>query len=58
MEDLLSQAYSKNITTGATGVNYSISACIIGQYNNGYAGTATYLANQTTGTWTATGIAP
>lgn len=50
--------YSKNITTGATGINYSISSCMIGQYNNGYQGTATYIANQTTGTWVATGYAP
>ena len=50
--------YSETMTTGTTGVNYSISSRMIAIYNNGYRGTATYLSNETTGTWVATGIAP
>ena len=53
--------YSKSFTSNSTGVNYGISAKI--QANGymstqNYYGRCTYLAAQTTGTWTATGYAP
>ena len=54
--------YDKTFTSNVTGVNYGISAKM---YTDGYNyggrdwyGHNTYSANQTTGTWTATGYAP
>ena len=53
--------YNKTITTTNTGINYGISAHLHSwaQYvgGRGYT-TARYVAANTTGTWTATGIAP
>ena len=53
--------YNKTFTTDITGVNYSISAHLHtwagGNTNRNYT-TAGYVASYTTGTWTATGIAP
>ena len=49
--------YSKTITS-TTQTTYSISARLHENYYNGYCGYVTYLGNQTTGTWTATGYAP
>lgn len=51
--------YNKTFTTTTQNVNYGISAKL--QANHGYNGnpcSVTYVAAQTTGTWTATGIAP
>lgn len=48
--------YSKSFTSNATGVNYGISARL-GAYAK-YGSYAKYVAAGTTGTWTATGIAP
>ena len=49
--------YSKTVTT-STQTTYSISARLHENYYNGYHGYATYLGNQTTGTWVATGYIP
>lgn len=54
--------YSKNFTSTTQNVNYGISAKLQvtgyhdGTYSRGV--TATYIANSTTGTWSATGYAP
>lgn len=50
--------YNKTFTTTTQNVNYGLSAKILIRNNASYNVTATYVANQTTGTWTATGIAP
>jgi hypothetical protein len=54
--------YNKTITTTTQNVNYGISARLGSFRFNGYGSfhysTAAYIANGTTGTWTATGIAP
>lgn len=57
--------YSKSFTNTTTGVNYGISAVLsAASYYGGYYGkggpvsTARYNSTGTTGTWTATGIAP
>lgn len=53
--------YSKSFTSNSTGVNYGISGKVYAagyMSNLNYYGRCTYLANQTTGTWTATGYAP
>lgn len=53
--------YNKTVTTTTQNINYGLSAKIGGYlYYGGYRGngTATYVATATTGTWTATGIAP
>lgn len=54
--------YNETVTTTAQNVNYGISGKLsitasYGQGDYGYA-TATYIAASSTGTWTATGIAP
>ena len=49
--------YSKTITS-TTQTTYSISARLHENWYNKYCGYVTYLGNQTTGTWTATGYAP
>lgn len=56
--------YNKTFTTTTTGVNYGISAHLSarGYYNGAfgasYSGQSRYLANNTNGSWTATGYAP
>lgn len=56
------RSYSKTVTTTTQNVFYGVSGRIgAAGYNAGgiaRAGTATYIATGTTGTWTATGIAP
>lgn len=56
-----STKYDKTITSTETGVNYGLSAHLHtwagGNTNRSYC-TAAYIAAGTTGTWTATGIAP
>lgn len=53
-------AYNKTFTSNTTGVNYGISGSLYAQSRGGYLRGATmyYFASGTTGTWTATGIAP
>lgn len=48
--------YSKSFTSNATGVNYGVSARLAAAAK--YGSYAKYVAAGTTGTWTATGIAP
>ena len=48
--------YSKSFTSNTTGVNYGVSARL--HISIKYGGNAKYVAAGTTGTWTATGIAP
>lgn len=52
--------YNKTYTTTVSNVNYGISGKIdcMGAANYSFYTTATYIATGTTGTWTATGIAP
>jgi hypothetical protein len=54
--------YSVTVTTSTQGVNYGISALLSAKGYGGYGGqtasTAQYVADNTTGTWTATGYAP
>ena len=53
--------YSQSFTSNVTGINYGISARVHAwarDYGNGNYMTASYIATGTTGTWTATGIAP
>lgn len=50
--------YNKTFTTNETGVNYGISAKILGTVKPRGNKVTVYVANDTTGTWTATGIAP
>ena len=54
--------YNKTFSTTTQNVNYGVSAKLNSVYDTyyGYTGTstATYVATGTTGTWTATGIAP
>lgn len=51
--------YSKNFTSTAQGVNYGISAKLsVTGYYLVTGATAQYVANSTTGTWSATGYAP
>lgn len=50
--------YNKTFTSTTQNVNYGLSAKILIHNNASYNVTATYVADQTTGTWTATGIAP
>lgn len=55
--------YNKTFTDTTQNVNYGVSAKLVARgYVNSqgtfYKGTATYIATGTTGTWTATGIAP
>jgi hypothetical protein len=55
-------SYNKSFTSNTTGVNYGVSAklsahgVVAAQFN--YDGWSKYIANRTTGTWVATGIAP
>lgn len=50
--------YNKTFTSTNQNVNYGLSAKILIHNIETYPVTAIYVANQTTGTWTATGIAP
>lgn len=50
--------YNKTFTSTTTGVNYGISAKILGTVKPKGNKVTVYVANDTTGTWTATGIAP
>lgn len=50
--------YNKTFTVTTQNVNYGISGKILIHNITAYKVTATYVANDTTGTWTATGIAP
>lgn len=50
--------YDKTFTANTTGVNYGISAKMLGTVKPAGTKVTVYVANDTTGTWTATGIAP
>ena len=50
--------YDKTFTANTTGVNYGISAKMLGTVKPRGNKVTVYVANDTTGTWTATGIAP
>lgn len=50
--------YSKTITSTSTGVNYGVAGKLYAETFIGHEATASYIANRTTGTWTATGYAP
>ena len=50
------QKYSKSFTSNTVNVNYGLSARLY--IGGSYRGALWYIANQTTGTWVATGYAP
>ena len=50
--------YNKTFTSNITGVNYGVDGKLYAETYIGYRNTASYFADGTSGTWTATGYAP